>query len=52
LEDLESTAMTHLGSELEGLDLSRRDGRLSTTCVHDELGDDSHESAGNLLDLL
>jgi hypothetical protein len=49
LEDLESTAMTHLGSELEGLDLSRRDGRLSTTCVHDELGDDS---AGNLLDLL
>jgi hypothetical protein len=40
--------MTHLGSELEGLDLSRRDGRLSTKFVHDELGDDSrrHDKGG------
>ncbi len=44
LEDLESHAITHLSSELEGLDLSRRDGRRF---VHV----DSEQKASSLLDL-
>ena len=49
LEDLESNAITHLGSEVEGLHLSRRDGR---TFVQDELCDSQQASTGDLLDLL
>ncbi len=38
LEDLEAKEITHLGSELEGLHLTRHDGKLACE-VGDEIGD-------------